>query len=389
MTGTSTATGAQPPYKPNQVLVDESDLLPIVGELRRLGIEARQEPVRGTGVVRLQLLSSTPVQVGDLVQTLRRRHPAARVAPNHLLRPASHMHAVGTRAPEPAPALPELPTGENLPGRGVTIGVIDSGFCDHPWFGGRVEFRDEDREAPPADTSQPLPFATGHGTFVTGVILQHAPGARIIVRGILNDEGEMSDDELGEAVAELEGVDILNLSLGTTGVDREEAVKLLATANSLFKLWQRKPEMVVVAPAGNDGKNIDFWPAKFDPVVAVAALDASGQSRASFSNFGDWVDACSQGEDVHSRFLDWEGDVEAPPLNKQGRGRKVKSDPFTGWALWDGTSFASARVTGAIAAAMDLANGVDGPSAVRTLLEGARPVAGCGAVVQPRSPVAP
>lgn len=389
MTGTRTSKPAQPSYEPDQVLVDEADLAPILTELRRLDIAAREEPVAGTGVVRLQLLSRTPVAVGELVQALRRRCPAVRVAPNHLLRPASHMHAVGTRAPEPAPPLPDLPTGDNLPGHGVTIGVIDSGFCDHPWFAGRVEFRPEDVEGPPADTNRPLPFATGHGTFVTGVILQHAPGARVIVRRILNDHGEMSDAELGEAVAELEGVDILNLSLGTTGVDREEAVKLLATANSLFKLWQRKPEMVVVAPAGNDGKNIDFWPGKFDPVVAVAALDASGRSRASFSNFGDWVDACSKGEGVHSRFLDWAGDVEAPPLNEHGRGRRVRSDPFTGWALWDGTSFATARVTGAIAAAMDPANGVDGPSAVGTLLQGPRPVAGCGAVVQPRSLVAP
>lgn len=368
-------------YAVNQMVVDDADAGAVVGRLRRLGISVGREPLSPGGVSRLRLLAAAPLPVPDLVAALRAADPRLRVAPNHLLRPASHVHMVATRQPEPAPPLDDLPTGEGLPGEHVTVGVIDSGFCPHAWFGDRVQFRPQDVEAPPDDTKQSLPFATGHGTFVAGVILQRAPGARVVARRILDEEGHMTDASLATALADMEHVDIVNLSLGTTALERDDALALLATANSLFQLWKKRPDMVVVAPAGNDGGNVEFWPAKFDPVVAVAALNAAGTDRAEFSNFGDWVDSCSKGEDVHSRFLDWAGDVQAPPLNDHGMGKRVKSPPFDGWAIWDGTSFSAARVTGAIAAALDKAGGMTGPAAVEQVLQGPRPFPGCGAVV--------
>lgn len=367
---------------PQEVLVDEGHFDQAVAALHRAGIVVRLEPLLGSGVVRLRLEGSTELSVPSIVRTLRRDHPSLRVAPNYMIRAASHLHMLGTRSPEPAPALPDLPTGDHLPGHGVRVGVVDSGFCPDPWFGNRVEARPEDLEGPPPTKGDALPFVTGHGTFVTGIILQRAPGARVVARKIIDDDdGHVSDSTLAAVLDEMDAIDILNLSLGTTAIDRDDAVGLLATANSLLKLWKKNPNLVVVAPAGNDGRDTEFWPARFDPVVAVAALNEAGTDPASFTNFGGWVDACAKGENVHSRFVDWGGDVETPPQNGHGRGRRVQSEPFAGWATWDGTSFAAARVTGAIAAALDKAAGMDGPSAVAQVLSGPTPFPGLGAVV--------
>lgn len=365
-----------PPVAPGELLVGSGGADVAVAALGGYGIGARPEPIAGADVVRLHLDPPPPARsIPTIVRALRRDRPGLVVSPNRLLRPASHMHTVGVRPPRPAPPLAALPTGPSLPGRGVTVGVVDSGFCPDPWFGDRVEARPEDLEGPPSGTAEVLPRPTGHGTFVAGIVLQHAPGARIVARRVIDDHGHVSDASLAAALADMEGVDVLNLSLGTGAVDRDDAVALLATANSLFKLWKKNPDLVVVAPAGNDGRDEHFWPARFDPVVAVAALAADDSGPAPFSNHGDWVDACARGEDVHSRFLHWEGDVEGPG------GERQESEPFAGWARWDGTSFATARVSGAIAAAFDRAGKGGAHRVVDRVLSGPAPHPGFGSVV--------
>ncbi|MGH9177696.1 MAG: S8 family peptidase [Acidimicrobiales bacterium] len=376
-----------------------------MGILFDLGVAVQRQTLRGLDVVRL-VLEPSPGRpsVEEVVAALRTR-ASVRAAPNHVLRVASHVLMLGATQVQPAPALGPLPTGTGLPGAGVTIGVVDTGIFPDQWFDDRVDFRDpEDVEFPPDNQKDVLPFFTGHGTFVTGIILQHAPGAQVVVRRVVDSHGDVSDATLAEALADMAGVDIINLSMGSQALDHDDAVGLLATANSLFKLWESHPELVVVAPAGNvvgpagnDGApagngrtSVDVWPGKFDPVVAVAALNQAGTAPASFSNFGDWVDVCSIGENLRSRFLHWTGEVEAPPLDKHGRGKRVSPEgPFTGWATWSGTSFATARVSAAIAAAINPAGGVDGPAAVRQLAAGPAPHAGCGAVVTPPGPAQP
>ena len=98
---------------------------------------------------------------------------------------------------------------------------------------------------------------------------------------------------------------------------------------------------VIVAAAGNDGVDRPFWPAALKDVVAVGALAAhegpEGPDRASFSNYGWWVDAAAPGEDVKSAFLTH--GVE-------------NREHFHGFASWSGTSFAAPYVAGSIAALM-------------------------------------
>ncbi len=55
---------------------------------------------------------------------------------------------------------------------------------------------------------------------------------------------------------------------------------------------------VVIFAAGNDGYT-NAAPGNYAPVIAVGAIDNSG-NRASFSNYGDWVDIAAPGAGIYS-----------------------------------------------------------------------------------------
>jgi subtilisin family serine protease len=57
--------------------------------------------------------------------------------------------------------------------------------------------------------------------------------------------------------------------------------------------------VIVVASAGNDNTDIPAYPAYYEHVIAVAATN-SNDEKASFSNYGDWVDIAAPGVDILS-----------------------------------------------------------------------------------------
>ena len=76
----------------------------------------------------------------------------------------------------------------------------------------------------------------------------------------------------------------------------------MAVATAMAAMGQQP--RVVVAAAGNHGKSRPFWPAAFDQVLAVGAVDErSGKwTRAAYSNHGPWVDATARGSNLQSTF---------------------------------------------------------------------------------------
>lgn len=58
-----------------------------------------------------------------------------------------------------------------------------------------------------------------------------------------------------------------------------------------------KKGIIIVASAGNYNKSEKFYPAAFDNVISVGAID-NNLVKASFSNYGDWVDIAAPGVDI-------------------------------------------------------------------------------------------
>ncbi|MBQ3816174.1 MAG: S8 family serine peptidase, partial [Clostridia bacterium] len=153
-------------------------------------------------------------------------------------------------------------------GQNVRVGVIDSGVSPHPVFGDKlVGGHNYIADAPdPEDTSD----AYGHGTRVAGLITAVAPEAEIVPLKI-TDSGSVSTSLLCEAIyggIDEFGCDVLNLSLGVPS-DRESLRQAVAYA--------AKKGVVVVAATGNDGTGEIYYPAAYDSVIGVSAVEMSGR----------------------------------------------------------------------------------------------------------------
>ncbi|MGD9483849.1 S8 family serine peptidase [Streptomyces sp. TRM70308] len=248
-------------------------------------------------------------------------------------------------------------------GTGVTVGVVDSGVDGrHPELSGAVaegaefvtvrsaeEFRRQSPRAPHLDCA-------GHGTAVAGLVAARrdgeprvtgvAPGARVypvrIVDGVDRATGRTLAAAIDAAVAA--GATVLNLSFALP-VDRPPVREAVARAVAA--------DVVVVAAAGNEGTaDARTYPAAYEGVLAVGAVDAEGRP-VERSNRGDWVDLAAY------------GDAELA-LASGGAGYQRVS----------GTSFAAPQVAGAAALLRSRFPGLAAPEVVRRLVDSAAPAGG-------------
>jgi subtilisin family serine protease len=359
-------------YRPGKLLVGRGDRDLLARELADRRIRPRYEPLGETGLflVSLEFEEAMAEAVPQIVSKLRGtefdaggRRP--QVYPLQVLRGVGHGVPFPSAPPGPGAPLAFLPLAGDLPGAGVRVAVVDSGVVDyHEWLGDRGDKGSDDVEVPEFDQQQRLAFYSGHGTFIAGVVLQHAPGATVVARKLFGGDGLFDDQQLAQKLSELpDDIQVLNLSLGGYTHD---GVGLPLTAAALGDLFDRIPGLVVVAAAGNFGDSRPVYPAADKRVIAVAALDDNGQP-CCFSNFGDWVDCSAPGLGVHSTFFNVQAQPPppVPPNCLQLQPEPNKVD-FDGWAQWSGTSFAAPAVAGAIAAM--IRPGTDGREAAFRLL---------------------
>lgn len=173
-----------------------------------------------------------------------------------------------------------------LTGRGVKVGIIDSGIdIQHPAFAGRIvdgyDFVGDDYDASDPSKSTPVPDPNpddcdGHGTHVAGIvggkdsqITGVAPGVTFGAYKVFGCEGSTGDDVILAALerAETAGMDVVNMSLGSPF-----GWSMLGKA--VTKMVKRGT--VVVASAGNNG-NLGLFatgdPAATEGVISVASFD--------------------------------------------------------------------------------------------------------------------
>jgi len=256
---------------------------------------------------------------------------------------------------QPSSAIPvpdfEGPTTPQIPENRSRVIILDTGIAgpaDLPVMLNDARYDGPDAgDIDPADENDDkfLDPASGHGTFVAGIVEQLAPKQDVYVLSVLNSYGDGDVATIAARINQLllaglvDKNTIINMSFGSyADEDMELLIDVIAAV--------RKRDAVVVASAGNDGTCRPSYPACLDDVIAVGSIEPKG--RALYSNHGPWVQACAPGSGLISAFFKlFEGNLVAGP-------GAPDPDNFAEWAMWTGTSFAAPIVTAAIARHMAL-----------------------------------
>lgn len=180
----------------------------------------------------------------------------------------------------------------------------------------------------------------GHGTHVAGIMaLQNndiglvgvAPGlAHLHIVQVLDETGLVYASSLVDAAYACRdaGANIINMSLG--------GPQSIAEERDVFTELYTENNILSVASSGNSGVNEYYYPAAYNNVLAVGAIDQL-ENFASFSTYNDKVDLVAPGVDVWS----------ALPMNFDCL--ICQELVSSGYASLDGTSQAAPHVAAAAA----------------------------------------
>ena len=223
-------------------------------------------------------------------------------------------------------------------GKKVKVAVLDTGVDtehrDLTLAGGYCAFTSDCSSGVPYDDNN------GHGTHVAGIIAGKANGTGIIGIApsvdlysvkVLNELGVGTTGSIVRGIqwAIDNDIDIMNLSITTTGYD--------AVMENTLKIAYEKG-ILLVGAAGNRGieqpkGNSVTYPAKFDTVIAVGAVDEKLEKLPTSSK-GTEVEIVAPGNAIFSTYpAEWD----------------FLDGKQDGYTLLTGTSMAAPHVTGVLA----------------------------------------
>ncbi len=204
----------------------------------------------------------------------------------------------------------------------VVIGITDTGTdTDHPDLEANIKHNyadpingiDDDGDGYTdnftgwdlgENDNDPQVNASVHGSHVSGCAAAvtdnnvgvASPGfnSKFLPVKISNSSGSLTEAYEGIVYAADHGCQIINCSWGGPGGSSfGQTIIDYATINQ---------NAIVIAAAGNDGVEMQFYPAAYNYVLAVASTSNS-DGKSSFSNYGAFVDVCAPGSSIFSTIF--------------------------------------------------------------------------------------
>lgn len=176
-------------------------------------------------------------------------------------------------------------------GQGIRVAVLDTGVQGVP-VGARLDLVGQGEFG-------------DHGALVASILQQALPGGDIMDVQVMSADGTGDSYTVAKGIREAVdgGANLINMSIGTRGNSRalEEAVQHALDHNVL-----------IVASSGNEGVERILYPAAYEGVLSVAAIDAE-ERHLHFSNRGEGVDLAAPGVGVSIDL-----DTEAEPVSFSG-----------------------------------------------------------------------
>lgn len=177
----------------------------------------------------------------------------------------------------------------------------------------------------------------GHGTHVAGIIAATsnnglgivglAPESRLLNVKVADDKGECCIPAVAAGIiwAVYSGASVINISLqfAEPSPELERAVNFA---------WNKGA--VIVAAAGNNSGDQPVYPAAYENCIAVTAI-RQNDTLAPLANYGGWVDVAAPGVNIYA------------------------TQPGNSYGYQNGTSFASAYVSGLAALLFTVATDTD------------------------------
>ena len=148
----------------------------------------------------------------------------------------------------------------------------------------------------------------GHGTHVAGIVYTGARQAKIRIYKVLDDEGRGTIFGLAKAmrVAVTSGVvDVISCSLGFLDIDPEDGYDGNRMVHHAVQDAAAQG-MAIVASAGNLNSTTKQYPAAYDEVISVTAVDDE-DVKAVFASHGPEVDIAAPGEAIVSAISSFWG----------------------------------------------------------------------------------
>jgi subtilisin family serine protease len=262
-----------------------------------------------------------------------------------------------------------------ITGRKIRVAVIDSGFYPHPFY----DLKPYDiRRIATRKEPEPHVDVYGHGTAMLASLLAIAPEAEIHAIKCLDKDPSYAIRKALEVEPH-----ILNCAWGFN-IDQSRSRSLPQEFHKLHRLLQRVIDsgVCVVAAAGNGQR---CFPGNMPEVISAGAVfyspggefepsDVSSRFVSKIFPERQVPDICGiAGNRPHGRLLL----VPVPPKAKLAKQNAVQD--VSGWAMFSGTSAATAMVSGAAALLLQQNSSLKPDDIRKILVESAHalPESGC------------